>query len=81
MKFIKYDKIQLEILRSIDPFIPIKVLVDILEPETFKVSKNNKEALEKILSIYDTSVNNIITEIIYYIREWNEMQSWFNKWN
>ena len=69
MKFIKYNKISLEILRSIYPFIPIIVLTDILEPETFRVSKNNKEALEKIWSIYNSSVNNIITEIIYYIRE------------
>ena len=48
MKFIKYDKIQLEILRSNDPFILIKVLADILELEAFRVSKNNKETLEKI---------------------------------
>ena len=69
MKFLQYNDCQLEILRLIDPYIPVKVLVKILKPEVVNIFKDSKGGLSKICNIYNTIVNDTITEIISKIKE------------
>ena len=70
-KFLKYDQVKFEILRSFDPYIPEKMLSNILKPELWSIFKDSNDTLSQICKVYNANVKDIITDIIYKIREFS----------